>query len=700
MIRTGVRTAASEGRLCFTHWRTPCISACVVLVLWGALGFAGDPDARFFDPRLLRAADPGEPGPLIAGPIPDSPLWDGSHPRPIGWAVWVSSANVLDVTQDGLKDLVIQTDVFPHSGRYQGDVPIFEKRRKLSEFFVYDEPEGGLSPAYPDGWTGTNCFADLNGDGVDDIVTCTKVGPFRWWKGTGQQGKRRAFKYQGKLIEASAGAPLRPLLAASRSPSFRVADWDGDGLPDLIVGIRLVDYRSPLQIKPPGGWSWGNAYAGKTWLGGDSLGALVFHKNVGTREKPKFTLGIPFRIGQDQRLALFYDAVSPEVLDFDGDGLLDILVCTFDRLVLYRNVGSRTRPRLADGTLLKVGKPETLPFQRLTLVLANWKKGDRNHLLFCSDQLMFHVQNTSKTPRPHYQLAGPLLTFDPPLVVDAEAIPHVSDWNGDGRPDLLVGCEDGFITYFENVSTAKPAGLHFRHGKLLTVGKQPLRVLSDYGMTGRLEGLWGYANPITVDWDGDGDLDILTGSTDPSIDYFQNLGTRTKPRLAAATKITVDGAVLPHDWRSRPTADDWNGDGLIDLMVATRDGRLRYYERVRKDGALSLKTGRVMHDPKGKPLYLRGSEDRSGGRVKLSSVDWDKDGDLDLLVGSRNGSPNPGWLENRGTNREPVFQPHPLAPPQVGGHFRMLEPYDWDHDGDLDVLIGSDSGGIFYVERK
>lgn len=673
---------------------------CVLLQLWGTSCWAVDPDARFFDPKLLYAADPTAEGPLIAGPIPENPGWDGSHPRPIGWATWVSSANVRDMNEDGFADLIVQTDVFLHSGRQQGDIPIFEKRRKLSEFFSYDEPEGGLSPVYPDSWTGTTCFADLDGDGVDDISTCSKVGPFRWWKGTGMDGDRRRFTYQGKLIEASGGEPLRPLLAASRAPTFRVVDWDGDGLPDLVVGIRLVDYASPLQIKPPGGWSWEHAYAGKTWLGGDSLGALVFHKNVGTRERPKFTLGIPFRIGQDQRLALYYDAVSPEVLDFDGDGLLDILVCTFDRLVLYRNVGSRMKPRLADGIRLKVGGEEMLPFQRLTLVLANWKKDDRNNLLFCSDQLMFHVQNTSNNLEPSYKVSGPILTINPPLVVDAEAIPHVCDWNGDGKPDMLVGCEDGFITYFENVSQIKPAGLHFRHGRLLQMGKQPARVVSDFGMTGRLEGLWGYANPITVDWDGDGDLDILTGSTDPSIDFFENLGSRTEPRLGPAIKITVDDKVLPHDWRSRPTADDWNGDGLIDLMVVTRDGRLRYYQRYRKGDSLLLEAGRVMHDPRGEPLYLRGSEDRSGGRVKLTSVDWDEDGDIDLLVGSRNGTPNPGWLENQGTNRDPVFEPHPLAPPQVGGHFRMLEPYDWDHDGDLDVIIGSDSGGIFYVERK
>ena len=383
-------------------------------------------------------------------------------------------------------------------------------------------------------------------------------------------------------------------------------------------------YASPLKYQP--------------------LGILVFHKNVGTREKPKFTVGTALRIGEDQRLAMFYANASPAVVDFDRDGVLDIIACTNNRLVAYRNSGTRTNPHLENGVAIQVDGKKDLPYQGLSLVLANWKNGDANHLLLGSAQFVYHAQNIGPGKHPAYSIRGPVLQDNAPLLVDAFAIPHICDWNGDHKPDLLVGCDKGFITFFENCSTASPPGLDFRRGKQLTVNGKPLRRVSIFSQSGPDEGLLGYANPIAVDWDG---------------------------------------------------------DGLPDLMTVTKDGHLRYFERRNKDENLSLKQSVLIHDVAGKPLYLRGGEGRRGGRVKPTAVDWDEDGDLDLIVGSRDGKPNPGYWENRGTNRAPVFEVRGQFPvPIVGRHFNLVEPFDWDGDGDLDVISSSDTRGLFYIEQK
>ena len=94
-----------------------------------------------------------------------------------------------------------------------------------------------------------------------------------------------------------------------------VADWDGDGRPDLITGA----------------------------FGGD----VQWHRNVGTKRTPEFAAGEPLC---DIRIA--YNS-HPRIYDFDRDGTLDLLLgVNWGTVTLYRNIGSKTAPRLAGGKQL------------------------------------------------------------------------------------------------------------------------------------------------------------------------------------------------------------------------------------------------------------------------------------------------------------------------------------------------------------
>jgi hypothetical protein len=214
-----------------------------------------------------------------------------------------------------------------------------------------------------------------------------------------------------------------------------------------------------------------------------------------------------------------------------------------------------------------------------------------------------------------------------------------------------------------------------------------------------------------VDLDDDGRLDILSGSYSrrgrPMVGLFQVLrgaegggfqkpqplnGTDGKSLAIASSGKDVTGRIC-----TRPFAVDWDGDGDLDLVVGNFDGQF----------FLFAGEGKGRFAPKSEPLRAGGEplrllRDHHGDPFV---VDWDGDGDLDILSGSASGSIY--LAENvAGKGQKPNLKPFEAlvrnnqddwrgAKPQFAaklpGHpFRAVRIWvgDIDGDGDLDILAG------------
>jgi hypothetical protein len=150
-----------------------------------------------------------------------------------------------------------------------------------------------------------------------------------------------------------------------------------------------------------------------------------------------------------------------------------------------------------------------------------------------------------------------------------------------------------------------------------------------------------------VDWDDDGDLDLVLGSFEGNFYLRLNEGSATKPAFATESiPLTSDGMPLEVSGRdSIPKIADWDGDGRFDILSGSGDGGVYWLRNVGRKGAPEF----------AKPEEIVKSADAKrdaaeptwpGERTQVCAVDYDGDGDLDLIVGDYNqdGRAMHGWV--------------------------------------------------------
>ncbi len=274
-----------------------------------------------------------------------------------------------------------------------------------------------------------------------------------------------------------------------------------------------------------------------------------------------------------------------------------------------------------------------------------------------------------------------------PLAPGTYAIPCVTDWNGDGRKDLMVGYQTaGKIALYLNAGTdASPVFTNYAN--LQAGGVDIVHPSSGCGAPA----------PFVCDYDGDGRRDLLVGEGNNGYVYFyRNTNTDAAPILAPGVRLMVGSTPLTVTYRATPYLYDWDGDGLDDLLCGNGDGFVFFFKNIGTAHA---------------PAYAPGTRVQAGGtdlnlgmRSVVRMLDWDGDGVKDLV-----GSSNTGvyWCKNVGSSSSPVLlAPVAIRAPVSGGGLaaiytgpRMrLDLVDWNNDGVIDLLLGNGDGTVSYYE--
>jgi len=319
-------------------------------------------------------------------------------------------------------------------------------------------------------------------------------------------------------------------------------------------------------------------------------------------------------------------SMAAGAFDYDGDGDTDIYLLNYGPNVFYRNNG--------DGTFTDIAGQLGLRGEDKLNGFTKWSVG----VVFWDYNLDGRVD----------LMVGNFLAFDPSYVSlsDPDIMPHPSEY--DGQPSFLYQQQpDGTF-----INVTKQVGMYYPQSKCM-------------GLT-------------VFDYDDDGDLDLFQGNDHQKNFLFRNDGNNTFIEVGVAAGVAVNDKGIPTG-SMHGSIGDVDGDGLVDLLVTD----LRY-------GALYRNIGNGLFED---ITERSGIANVFAGKGEWGAIlfDYDNDGDLDIF--SANGTAeelilqpqllldNDGKANFKNIGKELSLY---FRTKRSG---RAAASIDYDNDGDLDIVV-------------
>ena len=495
--------------------------------------------------------------------------------------------------------------------------------------------------------------ADLDGDGIVDLFVFDRSG-------------NRVLAFQG----CASDVPESPLTYHYR-PDWRSAfpedlrnwallrDANCDGIADV-----FVNSQSGIRIWP------GVFQDGMTQYPDAPTSNIIANWDFGS--------------GDQQLPMVCLSTDIPAIGDFDEDGDLDLVTWTETSSTLYRYTGRGAAPE-------SVGCGDTLVWDVTNRCYGMLDEATEDNSIYIGEahSCDFNVAD------PRWE--GGSVDESTQAMRHAGGTTAVLDVDGDGHLDLMLGdvSYNQFVTCYmadavdgqdSTTSTTEAWPADLGDGDTLDIQRFPAAYPVDVDQDG--------VRDLIVGSNATFEVDGRHGSW-----WYRNTGTDAAPQWTLQTKALLQEGMIDVGRGAYPSFTDFDGDGLTDLVVANKERYLgpgmtpALLARFRNVGTPEAPAFAQL-DTNWLSLPDFGLES-----VVLAFGDLDGDGDEDLLLGDELGNLH-RWnnIAEEGMEMDLVLSEAAIADeagdPIDVGQFASPVLHDLDGDGDLDLLVGEKNGNL------
>lgn len=584
----------------------------------------------------------------------------------------------VDLNNDGLQDLL----VFDREGNKK---LTFTRNLSTNPQYVY-------APKYETKFLNITDWVvlhDFNRDGVKDMFTY-QDGGVDVYKGSYVNNEIQYAFFKTDLLYPINGIPTAVYISNVDYPSF--VDVDNDGDSDLLTFAPAggyVEWYKNTQVE--NGWSTDSLQ----YVLQDACWGKFYESGI----RPSNNLNITCPNIREQAIEVRHPGSTLLAVDLDNDGDKELMLgdVSFSNIVTMYNGGSPSNA-------LMTSQDTTFPAYNVPAVvhsfpgmfLCDYDHDNDKDLLVSPNgknysenkNVVWLYKNIMSDAQPKYELQQQDFLVGNMFDFGTGALATMVDVNADGLKDIVVG-NYGYYTTSGNFTS--------RLALLLNIGTptNPMFQLTNDNFLNIPQYGGAFRNLCTTfgDLDADGDLDMLFGVSDGTIQYLRNNAGAGQPMSFGnyqANYFLIDVGQF-----ATPQLIDMDNDGDLDLVVGEQNGNINFYRNVGTPSVPNFTNvlSGVVNNAEIPNLGLV-STSTQGLITGYSVPHFYKEGGVTkLVVGSQVGgifhyTNIDGNLNGAFTKETERFENI------TQGTYTSVTSADMDGDGVLEFIVGNQRGGL------